>query len=78
MMIPVPRSGLLKEIRGQADAARVPGVDAVQLTIAPGQTLTAWPEGSRYLGFIFSHGETPQAAEAALRAAHARLQFTIV
>ena len=77
MMIPVPRSGLLKEIRGQSDAARVPGVDSVQLTIAPGQTLTAWPEGSRYLGFIFSHGDTPQAAEAALRAAHARLQFTI-
>ncbi len=77
MMIPVPRSGLLKEIRGQSDAVRVPGVDAVQLTITPGQTLTAWPEGSRYLGFIFSHGETPELAEAALRAAHAKLDFTI-
>jgi biotin carboxylase len=77
MMIPVPSSGVLREIKGQADAARVPGVDAVQLTIAPGQTLVAWPEGSRYLGFIFSHGDTPAVAEASLRAAHARLQFTI-
>ncbi len=77
MMIPVPRSGLLREITGQTAAARVPGVDAVQLTIAPGQALLAWPEGSRYLGFIFSHGDTPAAAAASLRAAHAKLEFTI-
>jgi biotin carboxylase len=77
MMIPVPKSGTLRAIRGQTDAARVPGVDAVQLTIAPGQAVVAWPEGSRYLGFIFSHGEMPELAEAALRAAHAKLKFTI-
>jgi len=77
MMIPVPKTGTLRAIGGQTDAARVPGVEAVQLTIAPGQTVVAWPEGSRYLGFIFSHGETPQLAEAALRAAHAKLAFTI-
>jgi hypothetical protein len=77
MMIPVPQSGTLRGIRGQNDAARVPGVEAVLLTIAPGQVVTAWPEGSRYLGFIFSHGDTPALAEAALRAAHAKLGFTI-
>ncbi len=77
MMIPVPQSGVLRVIGGQTDAARVPGVDAVQLTIAPGQVVVAWPEGSRYLGFIFSHGETPELAEAALRAAHTKLAFTI-
>jgi biotin carboxylase len=77
MMIPVPKSGTLRAIRGQTDAARVPGVEAVQLTIAPGQTVAAWPEGSRYLGFIFSHGDTPQAAEAALRTAHTQLGFAI-
>jgi hypothetical protein len=77
MMIPVPQSGTLRGIRGQNDAARVSGVEAVLLTIAPGQVVTAWPEGSRYLGFIFSHGDTPALAEAALRAAHAKLGFTI-
>ena len=77
MMIPVPRSGTLRAIQGQTDAARVPGVEAVLLAIAPGQPVVAWPEGSRYLGFIFSHGDTPELAEAALRAAHAKLAFTI-
>jgi hypothetical protein len=35
------------------------------------------PEGSRYLGFVFSRAETPEAAEAALREAHSRLEFRI-
>ncbi|MDM8530424.1 hypothetical protein QUF63_04580 [Anaerolineales bacterium HSG25] len=30
-----------------------------------------------YLGFIFAHGDDPATVEAALRAAHAQLQFTI-
>jgi hypothetical protein len=77
MMIPVPRSGTLRAIRGQTDAARVPGIDAVQLTVAPGQTLVAWPEGSRYMGFIFAHGDAPQMVEAALRAAHERIELVI-
>ncbi len=77
MMIPVPRSGTLRAIRGQTEAARAPGIDAVQVTVAPGQTLVAWPEGSRYVGFIFAHGDTPQLAEAALRAAHQQLELVI-
>ena len=35
------------------------------------------PEGSRYLGFIFSRATTPAEAEAALREAHRRLRFVI-
>jgi hypothetical protein len=37
--------------------------------------LVPWPEGSRYPGFIFARGETAEAVETALRAAHARLEF---
>jgi len=77
MMIPVPRSGTLRAIRGQTDAARVPGIDAVQVTVALGQALVAWPEGSRYVGFIFAHGDTPQVVEAALRAAHQEIELVI-
>lgn len=33
--------------------------------------------GASYLGFIFSHADTPQAAEQALRAAHNLLSFEI-
>jgi hypothetical protein len=35
------------------------------------------PRSRQYLGFIFGHAETPEAVEAALRQAHARLAFEI-
>jgi len=44
MMIPVPRSGTLRAIRGQTDAARVPGIDAVQVTVALDKR---WSRGRR-------------------------------
>jgi hypothetical protein len=35
------------------------------------------PEGESYLGFIFARLESPDATEAALRAAHEHLRFRI-
>src|SRR5207248_1484459 len=52
-------------------------VEEVVITAHPGQELVPWPEGARYPGFIFARGETPDAVEAALRAAHQRLQFVL-
>lgn len=75
MMIPVPRAGVLRQIRGIEAAWAVPLVDAVEITAHTGETLVPWPEGSRYPGFIFARGPTPDAVEQALRAAHLRLQF---
>ena len=75
MMIPVPAAGVLREVRGLDAARAVPLVEEVVITAHPGQTLVPWPEGSRYPGFIFARGERPEAVEAALRAAHARLDF---
>ena len=34
-------------------------------------------EGNRYVGFMFARGDSPEAVEAALRTAHARLRFEI-
>ena len=62
-------------MRGVAEARAVPLVEDVAITAHRGQTLVPWPEGSRYPGFIFARGETPEAVEAALRMAHRRLQF---
>src|SRR5438105_2005223 len=77
MMIPVPGAGVLREVRG-VDAARdLPLVEEVVITAHPGQELVPWPEGARYPGFIFARGGTPEAVEAALRAAHRQLQFVI-
>ena len=77
MMIPVPRSGILESVEG-ADAARsVRGIEDVLITARLHDNIAAWPEGSSYLGFIFSRGNSAQAAEIALREAHAQLNFVI-
>ena len=75
MMIPVPGAGVLRDVRGVGAAQAVPLVEEVVITMHPGQPLVPWPEGSRYPGFIFARGGTSEAVEAALRAAHARLEF---
>src|SRR5213076_2358536 len=75
MMIPVPGAGVLRDVRGVGAAQAVPLVEEVVITMHSGQPLVPWPEGSRYPGFIFARGGTSEAVEAALRAAHARLEF---
>lgn len=75
MMIPVPGPGILREVRGVAEARAVPGVEDVVITAHRGQQLIPWPEGSRYPGFIFARGVGPEEVVTALRAAHRRLTF---
>lgn len=75
MMIPVPGAGILREVRGVAEARAVPGVEDVVITAHRGQALVPWPEGSRYPGFIFARGRAPAEVVSALRAAHQRLTF---
>jgi hypothetical protein len=77
MMIPIPGAGVLHEVRGVAEARAIPLVEDVQITAHPGERLVPFPEGSRYPGFIYARGEAPAAVEAALRAAHGRLQFVL-
>jgi biotin carboxylase len=77
MMIPIPRPGLLSEVRGQAEARAVPGIEEIVITAHPGQALVPLPEGWQYLGFIFARAESPERVETALREAHGRLQFVI-
>jgi len=77
MMIPIPRGGVLEEVRGLEAAKAVPGIEEITMTIHLGQEVVPLPEGSRYLGFIFGRAETPEGVEAALREAHRRLDFGI-
>jgi hypothetical protein len=78
MMIPIPRAGVLKDIRGQTEARAVPGIDEVAITAHPGQDLVPLPEGASYPGFIFARAESPERVEAALREAHRRLEFVVM
>jgi biotin carboxylase len=76
MMIPIPRSGVLRQVTGLDEARAVPGIEGVTLALQPGEAIRALPEGASYLGFMFAHGATPAEVEAALREAHGKLCFT--
>jgi biotin carboxylase len=78
MMLPIPRAGVLREVRGQDEARAVPGIAGLEISIGRGRPVRPLPEGDRYLGFLFARGETPAQVEHALRAAHARLEIDIV
>ena len=77
MMIPIARRGIYRGVDGLDAARAVPSVDDVRITAKADQLLIPLPEGASYLGFIFARGGSADAVERALRAAHARLQFTI-
>ncbi|MEO8897282.1 MAG: ATP-grasp domain-containing protein [Candidatus Dormibacter sp.] len=69
LMLAVPESGVLRGVSGAAEAAALPGVTGVELTIPVGQTVEALPEGDRYLGFVVARGEDVAAVESTLRRA---------
>jgi len=77
MMIPIPRAGILRTVQGKEEAEAISGIEEVRLTIPVGQEVVPLPEGTKYLGFIFARGETPDDVEASLREAHRRLKFII-
>jgi biotin carboxylase len=77
MMIPIPCRGILRELGGLDQARRVPGIEAVTPTIPVGRKVVPLPEGSRYLGFIFARGGSPQEVEQSLREAHRLLNIVI-
>ena len=77
MMIPIPRAGTLKEVFGVEEAKQIAGIEDVIISAHITQQIAPPPEGASYLGFIFSRAATPDRVEAALRAAHARLEFII-
>ena len=77
MMIPIPRAGILREVRGIDRALQVADVEDVVITAHVTQEIEPPPDGASYLGFIFSRAETPDRVEAALREAHSRLKFSI-
>lgn len=77
MMLPIPYGGRLREVRGQAEARAVPGIEELTITAEPGDELVPLPEGTRYLGFLLARGTTPEEVERSLRDAHRRLTVVI-
>ncbi len=77
LMIPTERAGTLRRVEGVLAARAVPGVEDVVITLRAGYELVPLPEGASYLGFVFARAATPEAVEAALRAARARLRVVV-
>jgi biotin carboxylase len=77
MMIPIPHAGILREVRGVAEAKKIANIEDVMITAHITQELLPPPEGATYLGFVFSRAASYEVAEKALRQAHARLEFLI-
>jgi ATP-grasp domain/L-amino acid ligase C-terminal domain 2 len=77
MMIPVPSSGMLERVQGEESARETHGITELLITARLHDYIEAWPEGASYLGFLFAAAETPREVEQALRAAHAKLSFTM-
>ena len=77
MMIPIPRGGILRGVDGLDQARAAPGIEDITISMHTGQRVVPLPEGSEYLGFIFSRAASPDEAEASLRRAHGLLRFQI-
>jgi biotin carboxylase len=77
MMIPIPTTGRLLDVRGLREAEAVPGVEEVDITIPCGEWVVAPPRATRYLGFIFARGANTREVDHALRVAHQQLRFEI-
>ena len=77
MMIPIDRKGIFRRVEGEEEARDVPFVEDVRITAKQDQLLEPLPEAGCYLGFIFARAPRAADAEAAVRAAHQRLRFTI-
>src|ERR1700676_1700514 len=60
MMIPVPASGTLERVEGEEAARATPGVTDLIVTARLHDYIAAWPEGSSFLGFLFSSAETAE------------------
>jgi biotin carboxylase len=77
LMIPIPSSGILDEVRGVDEVRTIEGVTGIDLTITSGSHVEATPEGDRYLGFVFARGATPETVERALAQAARTLEVKV-
>jgi biotin carboxylase len=77
LMLPIRDGGVLHGMSGLDQARAVPGIEDIRITIPIGSRVEPLPEGTRYLGFVFSRAGDPAAAETALRRAHERITFDV-
>jgi biotin carboxylase len=67
LMIPIPRAGTLREVRGLDEVRSMPNVTSVEVTAPVGSRVAPPPDGDRYLGFVFARAVDPAEVETTLR-----------
>jgi biotin carboxylase len=77
MMMPVPMAGTLISVPGREMVLGLPGVDGIEVSVPLGGRIVPLPEGDRYLGFIFAHGQDSREVTARLRTAYRELGIVI-
>lgn len=77
LMMPVPAHGVLRQVRGVAEARAIPGVSEVTITARSGDELVPLPEGNAYLGFAFAMGENSSQVIDALHAVRDTLDIDV-
>lgn len=77
LMIPIEEAGILRRVEGIQAARRIPYIEDVVINLREGYELAPLPEGSSYLGFIFSRAPSAEQAEQALRQAHGKLNIVV-
>lgn len=77
MMIPVPSSGRFDGVDGSDEALGIEHITELDITVPVGRTIAAWPQGDRYLGFLFARADEPEQVENALRQAHSHLSVRV-
>jgi len=77
MMMPTEKRGILKEMRGVADALNVKGITELQITVKPGEKLEPLPKGGRYLGFIFAENKDQELVIKALKNAWSKIRVVL-
>ncbi|WP_298209376.1 ATP-grasp domain-containing protein [Ferrimicrobium sp.] len=76
-MIPTPRMGTFREVRGIDMALATSGITGVEITVNPGTLVYPPPLTDRYLGFIFAEGLTHTSVSHSLAVASAHLTIVI-
>ncbi|MDX1447435.1 MAG: ATP-grasp domain-containing protein [Acidimicrobiia bacterium] len=69
LMVPVPRAGRVRSIKGLEAVDELGGITGVEVTAPVGTRVAPPPDGDRYVGFVFARAEDPAAVEAVLRQA---------
>ncbi len=56
VMLPIPKSGIISDVKGVEEAKKIAGVTEVDITVSPGDSVCAVPDADRYIGFGFAKG----------------------